>query len=289
MKIAYLGPEGSFSHIALQNIANTLFEEPFLYVSMNSFTEAVNELRRGSVEYALLPIENSLGGSVPESLDQISSLDGSFQVQLEWVASIEHCLSGFQKDFSKVKEVRAHFQALAQCREFLKFNLPKAELKEMPSNSTAVKSLHGITDALAICSLEAAELYNVPLIEKGINDLKDNFTRFWLVGTKSIKLISSTGQKLTSIVFRIPLDEPGGLVRVLKVLSDKKINLTKIESRPTRGRLCEYSFFIDFIYASEKKEIFDELKNVCAHFKHLGTYEIHPKLDLRFTSNPSQG
>lgn len=287
--LGFLGPEGSFSHICALEVAEQLGIQnliPHQNISAIRHSLSVDELT-----FALMPLENSLGGSVPESLDGFLLAPSSVTVLLEKVLKIEHCLVGFSKELSTVKEVRAHFQAFAQCDNYLKKNFPGVSLHEMTSNSAAAKSLLDLSElerssTLAICAKEAAEFYQLPILQPLINDSPDNVTRFWLLGKTPLPSNVSNSQKLTSLAFRIPQDLPGGLMKVLATLANRKINLSKIESRPTKGRLCEYTFFIDFInplnWPAIEETVLKEIQNNCSYLRFLGTYSVFPLGDLRF-------
>jgi prephenate dehydratase len=286
MSIAYLGPQGSFSYICASGLSKLLAIGPLK--AYDNITLAIKALDVAEADFALLPIENSLGGSVPEALDGFIKSDQKNYIQLEWVLPIEHALLGFGS-LGQVKEVRGHFQAFAQCKNFLE-QLPEAKQKEMTSNSASIASLRelSLTEKLntaAIGPAPSGELYDVPLIQSKINDSSDNFTRFWLIGKTSKAILTNT-QQLTSLAFRIPQDLPGGLLKVLSSLAARDINLSKIESRPTRGRLCEYTFFIDFVNPANweeiKVQIMQEIAGSCSYLRVLGTYVVLPIGDLRF-------
>ena len=300
-EIAYLGPEGSFSHLCALKLSDCLIETPE-FKAYSSILRLKEALSHKEVVFALFPLENSLGGSVPETLDALLSLPPNCQVELEWVLRIEHCLVGFGSDFSAITEIRAHFQAFAQCEAFLRHNFPQAKLSEWSSNSAAATSLLNLPEAekiktLAICSSEAANLYSIPVLRQTINDFPDNNTRFWLLSRLdeqlNFKAPQGNSQSLTSLAFRIPQDEPGGLMRVLAILAARDINLSKIESRPTKGRLCEYTFFIDFInpanWTELKDTIIGEISSQSSYFRFLGSYPVLPLNDQRFNSSLKHG
>jgi prephenate dehydratase len=312
-KLLYLGPAGSFSHICALEIVN-FFEQtakdahsseikPLIkledfqlldFPSINSVREGIEESSNNEKIFGLLPVENSLGGSVPETLDGLIKGSQSVEVRLEWVMHVEHCLVGFG-NINDIKEIRAHYQAFAQCDDFLKKSFSNNfEKKEMTSNSAAALSLldmksdNNNKQIAAICSKEAAEMYKIPIIQKGINDSQNNYTRFWLISKSPLRVEQSEKTNtLTSLAFRIPQNVPGGLMRVLDCLVKRNINLSKIESRPTKGKLCEYTFFIDFVnpanWSEIQEEVCEEVKNICSNFYFLGNYSVLPAGDFRFT------
>ncbi|MDJ0626093.1 MAG: prephenate dehydratase [Candidatus Caenarcaniphilales bacterium] len=282
--IAYLGPQGSFSDICVKQIHEKINFEALK--PAESLTEVRKLLVNGEVDFGLFPVENSLGGSVTETLDGLIRERDDLQVKLEWVLQIRHCLIGYgQKD--SLKEVRAHYQAFYQCEEFLKINFPNVVKKEFSSNSAAVVSLMGLNDfekneTAAISSKEASKAYSIPIIQQNINDSENNFTRFWVIGKNDFDLPLESKQKMVSLAFALPRDEPGGLVHVLSSLAKRGVNLTKIESRPTKGRLCEYTFFIDFVGEGPKNEIINEISAKCSFLRFIGNYPVFPDNDSRF-------
>jgi prephenate dehydratase len=290
--LGYLGPEGSFSHICCAELTQLI---PSISLKGFSSISAIRQaLNQNELTFGLFPVENSLGGSVPESLDGLIKESGQLQVLLEWVLPIEHNLV-CRSSTKEIKEIRAHFQAFAQCENYLQQNYPKAQLKEFSSNSAAAESLAELnpeqqTTIAAISSSKAAKIYNLQILQKSINDSKDNCTRFWLVGKKENTPNNiQNKQELTSLAFRIPQDKPGGLMKILSCLAERNINLSKIESRPTRGRLCEYTFFVDFVnppqWSNLKDEVLNEIKELSSYFCFLGSYSVWPLNDLRFISN----
>lgn len=293
MKVSCLGPKGSFSDIALEDL--TKFFQNSLDLNIRyckDFYEVFSEFCSRKVDCALLPIENSLGGSVPEVLDMFWNSKVNFRVALEWVLSIEHNLFSFGK-LSDIKEVRAHEQAFLQCRDVLKNILPNCLINKMTSNSAAIESLLSLNDEEkrsigAIGPRQAGKIYQIPMIKERINDLEENYTRFWFISnlqmskilSKELRKENEKLQNLCSFAFKIPVDRPGGLVNILSPLAQKGINMTKIESRTARKKLCEYTFFVDVANA-ENKDIL-ELRNLCSEFRMFGNYPVFPLKDYRF-------
>jgi len=282
MKLAYLGPEASFSHICAQKILYHLPQITSIesYFDIHSCAKALDNKQ---VQYSLLPVENSLGGSVSQSLDEIMDLSGEIKVQLEYILPIKHNLLGFF-DGSYIPgytvEVRAHQQSFAQCKKYLQKRYPFVTLNPFSSNSAAIKSIQDedISQVkkihiAAIGSEEAAIHYNVPIIDRNIQDSNNNRTRFWLLGRDYIELaLSEDSKSLFSFTFQIPSDKAGSLVEILQPLAQANINLTRIESRPTRGRLGEYTFFVDAINSREFD--FSLIEKKCSYFRSLGNYKV---------------
>ncbi len=288
--IGYLGPAGSFSHICATEVAESIGLSKFR--DFPSITQIAQATSNGETDFGLLPLENSLGGSVPETLESLLK-NTTLEVKLEWVFPVEHFLAGFGTE-AEILEIRAHFQAFAQCDGFLKTHFPNIVRKEMSSNSAAAASLLELNEVnrksvAAICPEQAAKIYGLQVLKSKINDSSNNFTRFWLVGTSNKNQCKQNSQRLTSIAFQIPQDEPGGLMKILTSLAKRNINMSKIESRPTRGRLCEYTFFIDFVdplhWESIQKEVILEIQASCSMFRFLGSYSVWPEGDLRFMNS----
>ena len=293
--IGYLGPEGSYSHNCLRKIQQALNIKSWQNKICLTITDILEELSAGKINLALIPIENSLGGSVTESLDRLVSLPHKYQVLGEWVIQIQHCLLGFQ---AQPSVIRAHYQSLAQCYYYLKQNHPNTLWQEMPSNSAAVQSLlenNQDSKIAAIGSKEAASLYQVPILEEQINDSHNNFTRFWLLGSPSeeselLQQIAeqASSQRLISLAFKLPQDKPGSLANILNLIAAQKINLCRIESRPTRHNLGEYIFFIDFLNQAAQLQtglLVNKLKESCQYFGFLGDYPVFTEKNLRFAQN----
>jgi len=269
--IGYLGPEGSFTHLAFIEYSkeNTaLKSSPFQTIAQ--VIEAVNS---GKIEKGIVPIENSIEGSVGETLDQLIRTSQKVTINAEITIPIEHCLITKKKNLNEVKKVLAHTQALSQCQSYLKRFLPNAVLEPATSNSMAVKIVSENGDeAAAIGPKMAAEIYKVPIYEAGINDEKENFTRFVLIGTDTP---SPTGKDKTTIAFGVPYDKPGTLVGVLNSFAKEKVNLSRIESRPSRKALGEYIFYIDLEAHRDDlafKKALSEVASEFSFYRWLGSY-----------------
>jgi len=286
MEIGYLGPVGSFSFIATNEIKKLLRFDLSLK-NYSSFQDLFKVLSLEKVDSILFPIENTAGGSVIENTDRFLRLSDQFVICLEYILGVNHCLLGFAKDFRKIKRIKGHYQAFMQCEGFLKnkFSQTKLETEEERSSSQAVSSLLDLEkdskfETVAIGPEESAKIYNVPIIEKNIQDSNNNFTRFWLVTKKNHPCKSKTGEKfpqsnkITSLVFKIPFDRAGSLYEVLSIFASCKINLSKIESRPTGLGLFSYIFLIDFVNPESwdllRDKVFKELKKRCLFFRILG-------------------
>jgi len=283
MKIGFLGPEGTFSEVASKIYVNRVAgkNELIPYTTIHDLLFAV---QRGKIKEAIVPIENSIEGTVGVVTDMLVK-DVNLQIRQELVINIYHNLIA-QKGIhlSEVTDVISHPQALDQCKDFLKKKLPKVKLHLAYSTGNAVRQVgtslgekiiaHGNVKGsvfAAIGNENSAKLYNLKVLAKNIN-AAENQTRFVVLAKKDHK---RTGRDKTSIVFSIRRDRPGGLHDVLAVFADKNINLTKIESRPSKKALGDYYFFPDLYGHRQDKLIAEALKSIkkkTSILKILGSY-----------------
>jgi chorismate mutase/prephenate dehydratase len=265
MNIAYLGPEASFSHLA----ARLHFGTSSCFMPQAGISRVFDEVEKNAVEWGVVPVENSLEGSVNVTLDRLV-LTG-LKIQTEMYLRISQCLISSAKSMKGVKNVYSHPQALAQCQGWLRSHLPNAVLGEMESTAAAAQMVHGRKTAAAIGSALAASTYGLNRLAEGIEDNPSNTTRFLVIGRGEG---TSTGDDKTSIIFAMP-DSPGALHRALDSFAKRKINLTKIESHPAKGRMWEYLFFVDFVGHTHEKAVkscLAELKEKTVYLKILGSY-----------------
>jgi prephenate dehydratase len=272
--IAYLGPPGTYAESAamawtdhLRKVtgqSSTLYPYP-------SISQALRAIVRGQASLAVVPVENSIEGSVTVTLDTLWQL-GNLQVQHALVLPISHALLSRAVDVQEITTVYSHPQALAQCQGWLEQFLPDVEL--IPTNSTAEAVQHlADTNAVgAIASQRAATLYQVPVLAHPINDHPDNCTRFWVMGTE----ISTDGSH-TSLAFSFPANLPGALAKALQIFARRNINLSRVESRPTKRSLGEYLFFIDIeanVNDTHVQSALAELRDCTETLKIFGSYAI---------------
>ncbi|NJL82946.1 MAG: prephenate dehydratase [Chloroflexaceae bacterium] len=279
--IAYLGPAGTNAETAalayLSWLAQHHSQEAHL-CSYPSIARAMRAVVQQEATLAVVPIENSIQGSVAVTLDNLWQL-GKLQIQQELVLPIAHALLSRGETLAGIKTVYSHPQALAQCQLWLETHLPNALL--VPSNSTteALQHLNG-PSAAAIAAPRAAQLYNLPILASSINDYADNCTRFWVLGTQA----STDGTHL-SLAFDVPANRPGSLVNPLQSFAQRQINLTRIESRPARRSLGEYLFFVELEGSLQGAATQAALTELAAHTQNLKSLVIigfYP-----FTSTPS--
>jgi chorismate mutase/prephenate dehydratase len=265
IEIAYLGPEGSFSDQATRlRFGSSVYSKPF-----PSIPDVFKAVETDKCTYGVVPIENSSEGLVNSTLDMFLSSD--LNIYSEIYMRIELHLIGFETDLSKIKKLYGIKIANQQCKNWISSNLPNVEIIETSSTTRAAKMVSENKDGVAIASRLAAEIYGLSMIRESIEDLPNNTTRFLIIG-KSQCL--PTGNDKTSVVFSVA-DRPGSLYNALKPFFENNINLTKVESRPTRKNSWEYNFFIDF-HGHEKEEhiykVLQELKDKTTFLKVIGSY-----------------
>lgn len=243
ISIGHLGPSGTYSEQAASSYVNTFLspsqEETILcpYLSIGKTFKAIAS---GEVDLAVVPVENSIEGSVAITLDMLWQLD-NLRIKLALVLPIAHALLSNAPSISTLKTIYSHPQALAQCQGWLEQHLPNAKLIATNSTTEAVKKLNIDTNAGAISSPRAAQLYNVPILVNSINDYPDNCTRFWVLSSTENPVTGSH----TSLAFSTKANIPGALVKPLQVFANRKINLSRVESRPSKRSLGDYLFFLD--------------------------------------------
>jgi prephenate dehydratase len=241
MRIAYLGPPGTFSE---EGVARCDLARGGEAVPFPSFAEGYAALRRGEVDAALLPIENSIEGSVGATLDLLVHDPGPLIRREVLLPVRQHLLAPRGTRLEDVTRVLSHPQPLGQCRRFLAERLPRAVLE--PTHSTAeaaVQVASGAPGAAAIGARAAAERYGLVILAESIQDVDENLTRFVLLAATDE---APTGDDRTSIAFTLDRDRPGGLYEVLGEFARRGINLSKVESRPMKQALGHYVFFLDF-------------------------------------------
>ncbi len=269
MKVGILGPKGTYAELA----ARAHFKDKADIVHYPMITNVAEAVARGEVNAGIIPVESLREGSVGEALDALTWVN--VKVQAEIVVPISHSLLGVKgAKLEKITQVLSHPQALAQCRDFLRKNLPKAELIEMTSTAKAAEQVSKLKQPpMAVVGPKAlAELYGLQVLRDEIQTGGTNLTRFLCLANEDNK---RTGRDKTSIVFYTAADRPGILHEILGEFASRKINLTKIESRPSKKALGDYLFFIDFEGHREDKKVKEALVKVgkkTAMLKVLGSY-----------------
>lgn len=264
-RVAFQGEPGAYSEMATMQY----FRSSKL-VPMKSLQEVFDALRHGDVDFGVVPIENSIEGSVNETYDLL--LDTDSVVSGEIYQRVRHCLIVNKDEGSNIRLVYSHPQALAQCRRYLQERKLAAVTAYDTAGAVKMIKQEKNMQVAAIASRRAAELYNMDILEEGIEDSKNNFTRFLIISKRMTK---STGRDGTSMIFSVK-HIPGALYSILGEFANRKINLTKIESRPTKEKPWEYNFYVDFEgHINDKiiKEAVESIKKKAAFIKILGSYE----------------
>ena len=264
LRIAYLGPEATYTHLAAQSV----FGHGVEYDPRASIKDVFHDVETGRCNYGVVPVENSTEGVVNYTLDIL--IDSPVHIIAEINMDIRHCLLG-KGPAEALKVVYSHAQSLEQCRNWLDLHLPGAERVPVVSNARACQLAQAEPGAGAIAGILASEVYGLAVIERDIQDNPDNVTRFLVMGRQEP---DATGNDKTSIVFSIR-DKVGGLQECLRCFSDAGVSLSMIESRPLKKRNWEYIFFVDI--AGHKndgpvREAMEKLAGMCLFFKVLGSY-----------------
>ena len=274
--VSFQGERGAYSEAA----SVSYFGNEVNVIPCSTFADALKNTENDTSDYSVLPVENSLEGSVGESNDLL--LSTKLNVVGEIYHRIHHCLIGIGS-IGDIDTVYSHPQALGQCRQFIQKN----SLKTIPSYDTAgsVKIIKDLNQSSAACiaSKNAAKIFDVPVIQEGVEDNTNNYTRFLILSKISAKEVTEKDawdNTKTSIIFSVK-HEAGALYQIINEFYQHKINLTKIESRPNKDTPWEYNFYVDFEGDrddSSVKEMLQKLKDNSSFLKILGSYPA-AKLD----------
>jgi chorismate mutase/prephenate dehydratase len=235
ISVSYFGPPGTFTHMAAQRA----FGMAARYVETATIPGVFDAVAHGATTYGVVPFENSTEGGVTFTLDSFLETDVMIRSQVE--LDVSQCLVGRHDDLGRIERVYSHPQAIAQCKEWLFKNLPRAQLVVSLSTSSAAREASADEGAAAIASRLAAELAGLTILREGIQDRKENATRFVVLSKTDAP---PTGSDRTSLLFSTR-DERGALRRALEIFDEEGINLSRIESRPRRGERWQYVFFTD--------------------------------------------
>jgi chorismate mutase/prephenate dehydratase len=265
LRVAFLGPEATFTHMA----ARSRFGLSARYVPAATIGGVFVEVDKGLADLGVVPIENSTDGVVSSTLDEF--LDSDLVISSEIVIQVSQCLLTRTGTLDEIQKVYSHPQALGQCRRWLSTNLPKAALIEVASTALAARLAKDDPVAAAVASELAGRLYDLKLAKEKINDEVRNVSRFLVIGHKPA---ARSGRDKTSLMLSVK-DQPGVLYKVLAPLAEGGINLTRIESRPSRKKIWDYVFFVDLdghIEDAEVARAVEALRGACEAVKVLGSY-----------------
>lgn len=265
MTIGFLGPEGTFTEAAaFKHFGHAVAVKP-----LDTIDAVFREVESGAADFGVVPVENSTEGVINHTLDMFikSRLSICGEVQLR----IHHFLMAAKDGIDGIERVYSHQQSLAQCRKWLDANLSGARREAVSSNAEAARIARDTPGAAAIAGEVAAEIYGLELLARNVEDEPDNTTRFLVIGKQSV---ARTGNDKTSVVFSAK-NRPGSLFELLESFKKRDVNMTRIESRPSRSGLWEYAFFIDIdghVIDEQVQAALEEIDAHAAFFKVLGSY-----------------
>jgi chorismate mutase/prephenate dehydratase len=265
MKVAFLGPKATFSHLATMQQFGLSAE----LVPLKSIPAVFEEVEKGKALYGVVPVENSTEGVISHTLDMF--MESSLKITAEILLEVHHDLLSRTGRLEDIKKVYSHPQPLAQCRQWLDENLPGVPVVDVASTATAAQIVSDDYTAAAIASELAATLYDLKVVRSRIEDQVNNFTRFLVITRTATE---RSGNDKTSVMFSVK-DEPGILCRMLEPFAKRGINLSKIESRPFKKKAWEYIFFLDLFGHASDPDVavaLEELKGCCQFLKVLGSY-----------------
>lgn len=265
MVVAYLGPEGTHTEQAVQKY----FGSSVVMKPLASVPDVFKEVENGKMNFGVVPIENSLGGTVYSTLDEF--VDSPLKVIGEEFLNIHQHLLGNADSISEIKRIYSHPQSFAQCRVWLENNLPNVEKIEVSSNGKAASMVPWDKFSAAIAGAIAAEKYGLTILAENIEDNPENYTRFWIISDEKHQC---NDPEKTTILVSIK-DKPGALLKLLSPFQVYNINLSKIESRPSKRRPWDYLFFIDLdggIQDINVQKALEKVKEHAVFLKVLGSY-----------------
>ncbi len=265
LKVAYLGPRATFTHLA----SIKQFGQAVEHIPVQTIKDVFEEIIRDRADFGVVPVENTIEGIVNYTLDLL--VDYPLKITGEIILEISLHLMSINTDLRQISRVYSHRHALAECRDWLQKNLPDAQLIEVESTAKAAEMAKDDYEAAAIASEAAADIYGLHILEKKIDRHIHNFTRFLVIGRN---IPPPSGNDKTTFIFSLK-NEVGALYKTLQPLYKHGINMTKIESRPSKKEAWDYIFFTDIeghISEEKVKKALEELKSISPFFKILGSY-----------------
>mgnify|MGYP000999975513 CR=1 FL=1 len=264
ISVGFLGPRETFSHMAALRVFGVTAD----YHPLPTVADIFTEVERKRIDYGVVPVESSMGGGVHDTLDRF--IASELKIVNEVLLRVTQNLLS-NSPFDKIKRIYSKDNAFVQCRNWLRANLPNAELIDVSSTAEAARIASEEAGAAAVASALAAKTYNLDILVSCIEDSPNNYTRFFMIGQQFSK---PTGKDKTSILISIK-DRPGALYSLLTPFHDAGVNLTRIESRPSRKKAWEYVFFVDLVGHSSEPKVADVLQKVgelCVELRVLGSY-----------------
>ena len=271
-EVAYLGPEGTFSYFAGVEYLGLSME----FRPRNNFNDVFHAVAAKEAELGIVPLENSLQGSVGQCLDLF--IKYNVFIQSEVFCKISHALLSNEKSLATIDTIYSHHQPLEQCATWLRTHLPDAKVVPMESTAAAATEIVGMKKCAAIGHIKLSDMLGLGVLSRNIEDLPDNWTRFVIIGRT---LPKGDSHDKTSLVFTLP-DKSGALVGVLNLLASRQINMKKLESRPMRSEKWQYVFFADVesdLTREEYSDLVNDLAMSCHSLRILGSYPSGPYLD----------
>ncbi len=284
LRVAYLGPEGTFSYFAgVEYLGHSAHFRP-----CTDIVQIFEEVNAGTCDLGVVPLENSLQGTVGVSFDLFSKFPVTILAEL--YAPISHCLLSSEEHFTDIKTVYSHPQPLAQCAMWLRSHLPGAALVPVESTAAAARKVQGSKGTAAIGIGNLGDMLRLNILARGIEDAKGNWTRFVVIsrageqhrlGSLAEQKSKESGKTKSSLLFTLA-DKPGSLSTVLNLFAENGINMRKLESRPMTGQCWRYIFFVDVesdITREEYAPVLEALQELCTNLRILGSYPAGPQLD----------
>lgn len=269
-KLYFLGPKGTYSETGAKK-AFEILGKSYILEPVSTISKIVELVGNNDKDVGVLPFENSIEGIVRQTIDNIYISDVKIQAEID--VKIEHCFISKSKDLSTIKNIVSHPQALAQCQKYILKNFDeKINLVQSASTAQGANIINQKDESWgAIASSIIADDLNLNILDRNIGDIKENKTRFVIISKKEFNFAKKTS---TTIAFNTK-NEPGALLRVLEILKNHGINLTYLESRPSKKVFGEYNFFADIDKGiDELGMVLEEIKNECNYYKFLGSYPV---------------
>ena len=267
LRVAYLGPKATFTHLACMKQFGFFAN----YIPVGSIREVFSEVERGRADYGVVPIENSTEGVVNHTLDMF--IESNLKITSEVLQEVSHHLLSLSGVTEDIKCIYSHPHAIAQCSTWIHNNLSQVPVVEVSSTARAAEMCMDDPSGAASASELAAQLYGLKIVKNHIEDYTNNYTRFLVIANNNVQ---KSGRDKTSVMFSIK-DRVGALYNVLKTFTENDINLTKIESRPSRKKAWDYVFFVDLVGHIEDEKVkkaLGKLEPQCLFLKVLGSYPI---------------
>lgn len=271
LSLAFLGPQGTYSEQAALAYRQYLNDAAIALKDFPSILQAIQAVADGRAELAIVPVENSIEGSVTVTLDALWQWS-NLRIQDALVLPIANTLITRAQSLSEVQVLYSHPQPLGQCQHWIKTHCPQATLVPTRSTAEALRHVVEASTVAAIASQRAADLYGLPVLAHGINDQADNCTKFLILGQTE-----STHGSYTALAFSLGINQPGSLLKPLQILAAAGINLSRIESRPTKRSLGEYLFFLELEASAQEattRQALADLRQCTETLNIFGSYEV---------------